>query len=96
MVINTNRLEVFSELVPRVFINFGCDDGNVELLLFFDVYDLTKLTEKEGIDYINQWMMKFKDDYGFDYFICQMDGAGDGQYYFDNRGKGKLYDELRQ
>lgn len=95
LVINTDYLHINSKVVPKVFINFGQSDENVELLYFFNSDDLGCLNNKAAIEYLNGWADNFFKTYRFNYFICQMDGADEDEYYFDSLGKGKLYSFLR-
>lgn len=92
LVINTDELRIHQKKVPRVFMNFGRNNDEVELILFFDLKDLSEPTIKESIDLLQNWVSDFKNEYQFNYFICQADNAAKDEYYFDIYGKGKLYD----
>lgn len=89
LAISTDKLEVYKKTIPKVFINLGCDNDEVDILFYFDLNDLNEPTLKANIDYLNNWAIEFKVKNGFDYFICQPDGNEDG-YYFDNNGIGNL------
>lgn len=91
LVINTDFLDIKGKIVPRVFINLGRDNDEVEILFFFDVKDLEESNFKMSIDYLKDWIEEFQRKYNFNYFICQPDNADQYEYYFDTNGQGKLY-----
>ncbi len=93
-VINTDELIVREKKISKVFINFGRDGYYVDVLFFFDLADLGEPTMRENIEFLKKWALGFKDDFKFDYFICQMDNADKEEYYFDSWGYGKLYDTI--
>lgn len=94
LVINTNELGIYEHNLPRVFINFGRNNDEVELIFFFDLKDLSEPTIKESLDLLQNWVSEFKSAYQFNYFICQIDNAAKDEYYFDTFGKGKLYGNI--
>ena len=94
LVITTDNLNIDEKVVPKVFINLGCDNGKIEMLLFFDLKDLSGIVIKGKFDYLEDCMIKFMKEYKFNYYICQMDNAGEDEYYFDSNGIGKLYYEI--
>ncbi len=94
LTINTDHIEMSEKIVPRVFINFGRNNNEIELFFFFDVNDLNEQTLKKGIDFVRNWSKTIRTKYDFQYFICQMDNADSDEYYFDSNGIGKLYDDL--
>lgn len=92
LVINTDELSIYEKNVPKVFINLGRSNDDIEILFFFDLKDLHEPTIKESIDLLKKWAMEFTNEYKFNYFICQTDNADKEEYYFDSHGTGKLYD----
>jgi hypothetical protein len=91
LVITTDKLDINGKIVKNVFINVGRNDGDFELLFYFDIKDLNGSNYKLNIDHLKTWADTFLDNYNFNYFICQMDNAGDEEYYFDSNGMGPLY-----
>lgn len=94
LVINTDFFTVDEKTVPKVFINLSRNKQDVEILFFFDLDDLKEITLKESLNYLKEWMQKFQNKFGFEYFICQIDNANEDEYYFDIKGFGKLYNNL--
>lgn len=94
LVINTDCLRIKNKIVPKVFINIGRNNEEIEILLFFDSKDLKEPNEKMNIDFIKNWTEEFQKQYDFEYYICQMDNADEREYYFDSIGTGQLYDKL--
>ncbi|MDP9957133.1 hypothetical protein J2X97_002799 [Epilithonimonas hungarica] len=94
LVINTDCLKIKNKIVPKVFINIGRNNEEIEVLLFFDSKDLKESNEKMNIDYIRNWTIEFHRQYNFEYYICQIDNADEGEYYFDSNGTGYLYNNL--
>lgn len=82
------------KIVPKVFINLGRDNNDIEILFFFDLRDLNEATPGKNIDYLRKWMSEMKRKYHFQYFICQDDNAGEDAYYFDSNGIGRLYNKI--
>lgn len=93
-VINTDEFRVCNKNIPNVFINLGRNNNDIELLFFFDLKDLGDLKIKDSVDCLKDWTMEFKNNYKFDYYICQADNANDGEFYFDSHGRGNLYDMI--
>ncbi|MDQ0781254.1 hypothetical protein [Chryseobacterium sp. W4I1] len=93
LVINTNLLDIKGKFIPRVFINLGRNNDEVELLFFFDLRDLGETNFKTSINYLKDWVEGFQKEYNFNYFICQPDNADQYEYYFDINGYGKLYSD---
>lgn len=91
LVINTDFLDIKGKIIPRVFINLGRNNEDVEILFFFDLKDIKESNFKMNIDYLKSWTEEFQKEYNFEYFICQPDNAGQYEYYFDTDGQGKLY-----
>lgn len=94
LVINTNDLGIYEKSIPRVFINLERSNDDIEILFFFDLKDLSEPTIKESMDLLQNWVSEFKNEYQFNYFICQSDNAAKDEYYFDIHGQGKLYDKI--
>ena len=94
LAINTDELSIYGKNVPKVFINLGRNNDEIEILFFFDLKDLCEPSIKESIDFLEKWALEFKNEHKFDYFICQTDNANKEEYYFDSHGKGKLYDRI--
>lgn len=94
LVINTDLLQMKNKIVPNVFINIGRNNEEIEILFFFDSNDLKESNEKMNIDYIKYWTVEFQKKYNFEYYICQMDNADEGEYYFDSSRIGQLYEKL--
>lgn len=68
--------------VPDIFVNIGRDDDEFELALFFDLKDLNK-DFSEGLDYLHNWSIFFKNKFNFDSYFCQADGENyENEYYF--------------
>lgn len=95
LVIITDCLQIKDKIVPKVFINIGRTNEEIELLLFFDSKDLKETNEKMNIDYVRIWTKEFQKNYHFEYYICQMGNADEEEYYFDSNGTGQLYDKLQ-
>lgn len=95
LAISTDHLKINEKVIPRVFANVGRNDDEIEVLLFFDLLDLKEPSPKANIDFLRNWTEQFQKEYNFKYFICQMDAADDDEYYFDNFGQGKLYDDIK-
>ncbi|MEG1199912.1 MAG: hypothetical protein RSD53_11005, partial [Algoriella sp.] len=93
-VINTDCLQIKNKIVPKVFINVGRNNEEIEILLFFDSKDLKESSQKMNINIIKNWTNEFQKLYNFEYYICQMDNADEEEYYFDINGNGRLYDKL--
>ncbi|SFN28184.1 hypothetical protein SAMN05421594_2032 [Chryseobacterium oleae] len=93
-VISTDFLDIKGKIIPRVFINLGRNNDEVEILFFFDLKDLKESNFKMSIDYLKDWVEEFQKKYNFNYFICQPDNADLNEYYFDIHGKGKLYNTI--
>ena len=91
LIINTSCLLVGEKIVPRVFINLGRNNEDIEVLFFFDLNDIGEDTPIRNLEYLKGWMIKMQDNYHFQYFICQFDEAAEDEYYFDSNGIGKLY-----
>lgn len=51
-------------------------------------------TQKMNIECLKKWAEKTQTKYNFQSFICQIDNAQRGEYYFDNNGIGKLYNGI--
>lgn len=94
LVINTDYLLINEKNIPKVFINLGRDNEDIELLFFFDLKDLGEATQKMNIDYLKSWAEEFQKRNNFGYFICQIDNANKDEYYFDIYGIGKLYKDI--
>ncbi|WP_265130975.1 hypothetical protein [Chryseobacterium oranimense] len=90
LVINTDFLDIKGKIIPRVFINLGRNNEEVEILFFFDLNDIKESNFKMNIDYLKSWTEEFQKKYNFEYFICQPDNADQHEYYFDANGQGKL------
>lgn len=95
LVIDTDCLVIKDRVIPKVFINVGRNDHEIEILLFLDAMDLKEPTPSMNIDLLKSWMEEFQKTYHFKYFICQMDNADENEYYFNSYGEGKLYDQLK-
>ncbi|KMQ59943.1 hypothetical protein ACM46_16930 [Chryseobacterium angstadtii] len=95
LVINTDHLEIKEKIVPRVFINLGRNNDEIEMLFFFDLKDLNESNFKISIDYLRDWAEEFQKKYSFKYFICQPDNADQYEYYFDINGQGSLYNNIK-
>jgi hypothetical protein len=93
-VITANSLNVSGQFVRDVFINLGLNDGEVELLFYFNLEDVGYFSLKENIDHLRKWVERFNTRYNFERYICQMDNAGDEEYYFNENGLGPLYQKL--
>jgi hypothetical protein len=78
--------------VENVFVNVGRDNEKIDILFFLNLEDLGFSNIQANLIYLRQWMVDVKDKYKFEYFICQMDAAGSGEYYFDSFG----WNELRE
>ena len=91
LVINTDFLEIKEKVIPQVFINITRNHNEVNILLFFDVNSLDEASSQTNLDYLRDWAIQFEKEFRFEYFICQIDNAGDGEYFFDSKGIGKLY-----
>jgi len=94
LVINTDFLDIKGKIIPRVFINLGRNNEDVEILFFFDLKDIKESNFKMNIDYLKSWTEEFQKEYNFEYFICQPDNADQHEYYFDTDGQGKLYSNI--
>jgi hypothetical protein len=95
-VITTDNCNIDKQVVKDVFINLGLLDGEFELLFFFDLNDLNRsVAEKLNADYLRVWSEKFKNNYSFESFVCQMDNGNEKEYYFDSNGLSPLYTKLR-
>ncbi|MET3878792.1 hypothetical protein [Chitinophaga sp. OAE865] len=94
LAISTDCLDMEGKIVPKVFINLGRDNNDIEILFFFDLRDLNEATPGKNIDYLRKWMSEMKRKYHFQYFICQDDNAGEDAYYFDSNGIGRLYNKI--
>jgi hypothetical protein len=93
-IITTNSLNISGQVVRDVFINLGLDDGEVELLFYFNLEDVGYLSFKDNIDHLRKWAEHFNSGYNFERYICQMDNAGDEEYYFNENELGPLYRKL--
>lgn len=91
LAINTNSLKVDQIVVPKVFINLGRNNDEIEILFFFDLDDLAIGTPADNLNYLKNWTIQIQQKYNFSYFICQMDNANEEEYYFDSNGIGKLF-----
>lgn len=91
LVINTDELNMYKKNIPKVFINLGRNNDEIEVLLFFDVMDIKEPTLKTSMDFLKKWAIEYMTNYNFNYFICQMDNGEKEEYYFDSNGPGKLY-----
>ena len=93
-VIYTDELSIHGKNVPRVFINLGRQNDEIEILFFFDLMDLCEPSIKQSIDFLKKWALEFKNEYRFAYFICQIDNGDREEFYFDSHGIGKLYERI--
>ena len=91
LVITTDKFCIDDRMVKNTFINLGRNDNDVELLLYFDLKDFDVDYDRLSIDYLKSWVDRFARQYNFEYFIAQMDNAGEDEYYFDKNGFGPLY-----
>lgn len=91
LVVTTDKLNIAGKIVKDVFINIGRNNNEIELLFYFDLKDLNGSANKSDIDNIKTWANSLQKKYNFIYCICQMDNAGDEEYYFDSNGIGPLY-----
>ena len=66
----------------------------MELLLFFDIYDLGDRTLTDNLLILNDWSKTIQDNYNFEFVICQMDNGNKTKYYFDSYGTGPLWDNV--
>jgi len=94
LVINTDHLIISEKTIPRVFMNLGRDDEDIEVLFYFDLNDLNEGSQKNNIDHLKKWVMNTESQFNFQYSICQADNANEDEYYFDSNGMGRLYEEL--
>ena len=90
-IITTDFLSLDDINIENVFINLEKDDKEVELLLFFDIYDIRHETSIDNLLILNKWAKKFQSKYNFEFTICQMDNGNKNEYYFDSNGLGPLY-----
>ncbi|MDN5478775.1 MAG: hypothetical protein L0G39_17765 [Chryseobacterium sp.] len=94
LVMSTDFLDIRGKIIPRVFINLGRNNDEIEILFFFDLKDLKESNFKMSLDYLKDWIEEFQKKYNFNYFICQIDNADHDEYYFDINGQGKLYNTV--
>jgi hypothetical protein len=92
LAIITDHLEINNVIVPHVFINLTRDENEFELLFYFDIRDYGNGTHREKLDELEKWARSYSADYGFNYFVCQINNANLEEYYFDSEGHGPLYD----
>lgn len=90
-VITNSSINLNENILKHVFINVTLDSGYTELLLFFDIKDLSQIDNKKKLDLLREWAMNFQNRYGFKYFVCQMDNGDEKEFYFDTKGLGPLY-----
>lgn len=95
LVITYDKFNILEINIPRVFSNIGIENGEIEILIFFDLKDLNGTSYKEIINILRDWCKKFQESYKFDYFRCQIDNADEDEYYFDSYGLGPEYKKIR-
>lgn len=93
-IISTDVLNINEVRIENVFINVGKDNEEVELLLFFDIYDIGYRTSYDNLSILNDWTKRIQDKYNFEFAICQMDNGNQNEYYFDSNGPGPLWDNV--
>lgn len=93
-VISAEMVEISGTVVSGVFVNLGKDDGNLELLLSFDLKDMQKENYGTAINDLQVWSIQFRDNYGFGNVRCQIDNGGENEFYFINSTLGPLYNKL--
>ena len=93
LVVENESLIILDIPIPNVFINIGLKDGLIELELFFDSKQLND-NGKEAIDQTRKWALPFCKKYQFESVVCQMDGANENEFYFNESGVGPLYMNL--
>ncbi|MGM9508120.1 hypothetical protein ACS5NO_10340 [Larkinella sp. GY13] len=96
LVITTDNLNINGKYIPKVFINLGRNNEEFEILFYFDLKDLRGVNLKENIDFLKDWCYTFKNQYNFTNYVCQIDNAGEEEYYFNNAGLGSLYKKISQ
>lgn len=87
LVISTNSFHVFDLVIPNVFVNLGRNEHQIDLLYFFDLSDVGNLVGLDRLRYLREWATAFKNEFGFNYFICQDDYG----LYFDTNKEGPLF-----
>lgn len=96
LIISTQCLVIKGIDIPGIFIDLTRNEDELELLFFFDVKDFVIGTYKKRVDELEKWARHFAADYGFDYFVCQMDNGNEEEYYFDSNGIGPFYKMIEE
>jgi hypothetical protein len=91
LAISTDKLKLGEMIIPNVFINFGRNYDDVEVLLFFNIDDIKQSSTKGNFNFLRKWAEKMIDQYRLTYYICQLDNGTKDEYFFDSHGYGPLY-----
>lgn len=91
LVIGNDHCILNSEPVRAVFIDATRNGDSFEILFFFSIKDFGSGTDMERMTQLNDWAQSFQQQYGFSYFVCQMDNGDKDEYYFDSNGRGPFY-----
>jgi len=94
-VISIDVLCINEQRMKNVFVNFGIDDGITGLMLFLDLKDFGDETNKKKIERLRNWAFEFKENYGFESVVCRIDNGNEEEFYFNNRGWGPIYYQLK-
>ncbi|WP_166923471.1 hypothetical protein [Flavobacterium poyangense] len=95
-VVTTDVLNSDGIRIENVFINIGKDNEEVEVLLFFDLFDIGYKTATDNFLILDNWAKKNQANYNFELMICQMDNGNENEYYFDSNGFGPLWDSVSE
>lgn len=96
LVVITDHLDVDGVIIPHVFINLTRDENEFELLFYFDLKEFSSGAYKEKFAMLEAWARAYKANYGFNYFVCQINHASEEEYYFDSNGLGPLYPTIKE
>lgn len=88
------NVSICDSSVKDVYINFYQDEGRVDLLLFFNFFDVFDTLNKNNVNHLRNWVSSFCFQYSFENYLCRIDNGNDEETYFNNLGFGKLYREL--
>lgn len=93
-VITSDNLAIDNLTIKNVFVNLGLNEGEFELLYFFDLRDLNFSDSNNSLVFLKDWAGKFCYRYSFDYLLCRLDNGTENEYYFKKDGFGPLYETL--
>jgi hypothetical protein len=94
LTIITDYLVINESNIPHVFINLIQDGDESELLFYFDLKEFGSDPYERRFEYLEKWATAFASNYGFNYFVCQINHADEKEYYFDSKGRGPLYNTI--